>query len=154
MTEPANTDGMSFDLHEQLDENNEIGIADVEPGDATVVYPDVSAKFHTAGRKRRGRYEIGDDESTIFLSSDDGELTISYGPEFAPIETALKQRYIWTARTNLGETIYESFDLLFDDAGLVAFRGENRTIVVAPKVYPWDKPHAQTAPCGPRGPSI
>jgi hypothetical protein len=147
-------DGMSPEIDDVLDDEKTIGIGSVKPGEGTVVYEDARSKFHTAGRKRRNRYEIGDEGSKIFISSDGGELTISYGPEFAPIETCIKQWHITEARRNLGKTIYESFDLLFDDSGLVAFRGEDTTVIVAPIQWEWDRPHVQTAPCGPRGPSI
>jgi len=145
-------DGMNLTIQEQLDDGNTIGIGGIEPGEGTVTYEEARQEFAHV-RKRRGKYEIGDEDSNIFISSEGGELSVGFGPEFAPIETCIKQ---WQVTTAIGELEghYPQFTLCFDDRGLVAFRGEKRTVIVAPIVWEWQKPHTQTAPCGPRGPSI
>jgi len=146
------SDGMDMTVHEPLDNENTIGIGEAKPGAGTVVFEEARQPFAHV-RKRRGSYEIGDEDSHIFISSDGGELNVSFGPEFAPIETCIKQWHVTTAMNQL-EGHYPEFTLLVDDSGLVAFKGEEQTVIVAPVVFEWDKPHAQTEPCGPRGPSI
>lgn len=154
MTDTIPQDGMTIDVIESLDDGNTVGLAEIEPGGETVSYQDARQAFATVGKRPgRNHYEVGDEDSTIFISSDGGELDVNYGPEFAPIETQL---HVWQYELAMEqlEGHYPQFDLCFDDAGLIAFIGEDTTVAVAPIIFPWDKPQPQTAPCGPGGPTV
>lgn len=145
-------DGINIEPIEQLDDENRVGVVDATPGGETVTYEDARQAFGFV-RKRRGSWEIGDEESTIFISSDGRELSVSYGPEFTPIETSIRQGLYQIAIQQF-EGYYPQFDLMFDDSGLVVFVQEDTQVAVAPVQYPWDAPSTECAPSGPRGPTV
>ncbi len=144
-------EAIDMEVIESFDDGNTVGLCEVEAGSSTVTYPDARAKFAHV-RKRRGEWEIGDGDSHIFISSDRGELSVDFGPQFAPIETSIKQWQFQTAMSHL-DGRYPDFELLFDDSGLVVFRGEQNTVVVAPTRFPWDKPGTECGPRAPGGPT-
>jgi len=113
-------EAIDMEVIESFDDGNTVGLCEVEAGSSTVTYPDARAKFAHV-RKRRGEWEIGDGDSHIFISSDGGELSVDFGPQFAPIETSIKQWQFQTAMSHL-DGRYPDFELLFDDSGLVVFR--------------------------------
>lgn len=143
-------DPMDFEIEEVLDDGETVGIGQAEPGPETVQYDDAWREFVGVADKwsHSGEYVVGDEHSALFVSSDGGQLSVTYGPTFAPIETAISVWQWELVKQQLqGHSV--RFDLMFDDSGLVAFQGEETTVVVAPKVYEWDSP---SEPCGPRTP--
>ena len=152
------SDEIQFEFKEQLDDENTVGLVDAEPGSCTVVFEEVHSKFHSVGEQRwNNEYFVGDEESTIFLRSDGGEFSVGYGPEFAPIEAAVKVwQYEMATKAISGKFApwYAGYDVWLDDAGIVVFDGKEGQAAVAPTIYPWDKPHTECAPSAPGGPRI
>lgn len=153
----TNDKTISFEIEERLDDDNTVAAGSAEPGDETVRYEGVRGTFRATADKwgHSGEYVVGDEESTLFVASNGGELEVSYGPSFAPIETSLKVHQYELARRELHEGLrMPQYGLLFDDGGLIVFVGDGVDVIVAPQIWPWDKPSAPTGPRAPGGPQI
>lgn len=147
-------DGIGIEKRDILDDGNTVGLVDAQPGGETVKFEDARQAFATVGKIPGQRdYEVGDEYSTIFISSDGGELGVHYGPEFAPIETSIKVWQYELAVDQLGGR-YPQFDLMFDDAGLVVFTDGETAVAVAPVQFPWDFPTPECGPRTPGGPTV
>jgi len=152
---PIPDDGMDIDIIDVLDDECNVGLVEVEPGEATVRYQEARTKFSVTVEKwgHNDEYVVGDEDSTLFLSSDGGELNVGYGPEFAPVETAIKVWQYELAVSEIRTFTYEDYDVWFDHTGLVAFVGPEATAAVAPTRYSFWKPHPDCGPRTPGGPT-
>jgi len=143
---------------EQLDgEKNTVGVIDgFEPGPTTVKYEGVEAKFRN--RAKDDLLSVGDDDTTIFVASDEGELSFDFGPQFEKtIVTNLKRRQLKLALSRLrGEgELYTTgdFTVHFDHAGPIVFNG-SVTVATTPVRFPWDFGSHERTPSGPCGPTV
>lgn len=146
---------MCIDVDEPLDDENTVGVLeDFEPGPVAVTYSGVGAKFRLKEKDRI----VGDDDSTIFVASEDGELSLGYGPHFdETIVTNLKRHQLKRAlgklRTEGDGFATGTFDVHFDHAGPIVFEGDVM-VATTPVHFPWDYGSYDRPKSGPSGPSI
>lgn len=155
MTETQSGKFMSFDVAERLGDDNTVGVVNsFDPTETTVTYTDVGPKF----RLKADDDLVGDDDSTIFVASENGDLSLGYGPQFdKTIVTNVKRNQLKRVLRRLREAgdSYSTgnFDIHFDHAGPVVFDGDV-LVVTCPVRFPWDFGSPERAPSGPSGPSI
>lgn len=145
-------DGINITPQEMITDDNSVGIVEAEPGGETVTFQEARQSFALV-RETNGHYDVGDADSSLFISCDGGELSVSYSPEFAPIETSIKVHQYETA-INQFDSYHPQFSLMFDDAGLCIFSNDELSVAVAPTQYPWDKNSPATHPQQPDRPSL
>ena len=152
-------DGITFEVVEQLDDENTVGLCeDVEPGSETIVVENGKPKFWSVSERRRSpewAMDEWDPEDHIFISCEDGDVSVKFFPEFAPIETCITARqYDLVIDALKGEEwgrLPTKFKLMFDDAGIAAFSANGKTVCVAPVQWSFQAP-PRAPTCGPRGP--
>lgn len=141
---------MSLTEFEALNDSNDVGLLlEWERGPNTIEYHDVGPQI-----ARRLNDSVGEEDSTLFFSSDGGELDIGYDPMFdAPIVTNAKKEQIELAlKTLREETHYGDITIIFDDAGPIIFKSDDVLTVTTPMKFPWQhgsEPKQTRSPCTP-----
>ena len=135
------TDGISCDVVEQLDERNTVGLAsNVERGETTIVKERPRGKFWVL------REMETEPDDHVFISCEDAKVSVHMFPEFAPIETCITKRQYDMATSELAGVAYPSLRMLFDDTGLVVFETDEKAVVCAPTIWEWDRQISCKAP--------
>jgi hypothetical protein len=149
-----------------LNDAKTVGIVhEFEPAETTVTFHDVGYPVTRHFKK----HAVADEDSRIFIASNDGELETDFGPVFdAPICTNFELQLARTALDAIQDADvtygprYVDFDVLFDDTGPVVFRHREtkRKAAVCPVTFEWDQPvgggtvRPESAPSGPCGPTV
>jgi hypothetical protein len=139
---------------EPLDDENTFGVVhEWERGPTTVTYTDEAPKF----RIRANDDLVGDEDSRLFVASEDGELSISYGPQFdATIVTNIRKGVLKRAVSKIrrsGDDLSADFTVHFDHNGPILFESDGITLGATPVRFTWDYP-SPDRPKTPTGPSI